>query len=223
MNKNFYIQGGNMNLSRRSRVEETMHRVSLGLSKDEYQKLREYEAEEEERMVYEYNPSINLKALISKDTFKYDKETNRLWKDTRYVYDSGKKKWLKLSDDMEEISMAIMWADITSSIARVRHTVRDNNIEEESVYVKENLMYEEGDFTVLKVIVSDYGSNIAKMYAINDITEKYDHVSFDSQTYELKVKIPMTPGSINRPYTRNDIIKSMSLFDKRFSRISISG
>lgn len=212
-----------MNLSRRSRVEETMHRVSLGLSKDEYQKLREYEAEEEERMVYEYNPSINLKALISKDTFKYDKETNRLWKDTRYVYDSGKKKWLKLSDDMEEISMAIMWADITSSIARVRHTVRDNNIEEESVYVKENLMYEEGDFTVLKVIVSDYGSNIAKMYAINDITEKYDHVSFDSQTYELKVKIPMTPGSINRPYTRNDIIKSMSLFDKRFSRISISG
>lgn len=206
-----------MNLSRRSRVEETMHRVSLGLSKDEYQKLREYEAEE--RMVYEYNPSINLKALISKDTFKYDKETNRLWKDldeeyTRYVYDSGKKKWLKLSDDMEEVSMAIMWADITSSIARDRHTVRDN---------KENLMYEEGDFTVLKVIVSDYGSNIAKMYAINDITEKYDHVSFDSQTYELKVKIPMTPGSINRPYTRNDIIKSMSLFDKRFSRISISG
>ena len=217
-----------MNLSRRSRVEETMHRVSLGLSKDEYQKLREYEAEEEERMISEYNPSIKLKALISKDTFKYDKETNRLWKDldeeyTRYVYDSGKKKWLKLSDDMEEVSMAIMWADITSSIARDRHTVRDNNIEEESAYVKENLMYEEGDFTVLKVIVSDYGSNIAKMYAINDITEKYDHVSFDSQTYELKVKIPMTPGSINRPYTRNDIIKSMSLFDKRFSRISISG
>ena len=82
-----------MNLSRRSRVEETMHRVSLGLSKDEYQKLREYEAEEEERMINEYNPSIKLKALISKDTFKYDKETNRLWKTldeeyTRYVYDS---------------------------------------------------------------------------------------------------------------------------------------
>ena len=139
-----------MNLSRRSSVAETLHRVSLGLSKDEYQKLREYEAEE--RMVYEYNPSIKLKALISKDTFKYNTETNRLWKDldeeyTRYVYNSGKKKWLKLSDDMEEVSMAIMWADITSSIARDRHTVRDNNIEEESAYVKENLMYEEGDFT----------------------------------------------------------------------------
>ena len=64
---------------------------------------------------------------------------------------------------------------------------------------------------------------VSEVLSCNDITEKYDHVSFDSQTYELKVKIPMTPGSINRPYTRNDIIKSMSLFDKRFSRTSISG
>lgn len=226
-----------MSFLRNKNVIGTLHRVALGLSKDEYQKLQRAEMEIEERMLIVeqhrasrdsetttpdyytkggynnngYIASIPMLSLNLNRSELYDEETRELWESIsedgcRYIHNSKTNTWTKISRDMEEISVAKMWAEIVESI-------------EESKYAKENLMYEEGQFNILKVIIEDYGSNITRMYVVNDIMDKFDHVTFDSQTYELKVKIPMTPGSLNRPYTRNDIVKAMSIFDKRFLRI----